>query len=271
MNPTRSLLFATAFGALAVASLAAPQSTSPKKAPATKAHPKASPSPKTTRPKTAATPRATPRPAATPTVAVPPKTLPPVMPKPEPRDPEFSLEFAMVRGPKDAPITVMEYADFMCPGCQQVSGALKSYSKDVADIKIHFRNFPLEQTCNPNVYRTIHNGACTLALGGFCAAEQGLFWQYHDRVFSRSWEVATEKDALDIAEAVGIDRSKFQNCLYSSSAKSKLALDIKEGFEARVQVTPTLFVNGKKLLTTSEFGPAVDEERKKLAGASPKQ
>ena len=175
-----------------------------------------------------------------------------------------------VKGPADAPIRVLEFADFMCPGCQAASQALKSYfaQQTRGDLNLTFKNFPLEKTCNPSMFRTIHNGACELALGSICAAEQGLFWPYHDRIFSRSWEQATRADVLEHAGAAGLDKIKLEACMNSSAANSKLALQIKEGVEAQVQVTPTLLVNGRKLVATSQFASAVEEERKKLAESS---
>ena len=64
-----------------------------------------------------------------------------------------------------------------------------------------------------------------------------------------------------------MNKAKLEACLASPEAKSKLALQIKEGFETVVQVTPTLVVNGKKLNATNEFSSAIEAERKKLAAA----
>lgn len=173
----------------------------------------------------------------------------------------------MTKGPKDAPITVVKFADYMCGGCQAAAGALTAFMKQNADIRVHFRNFPLEATCNPGVGRTIHPGACALALGGFCAAEQNVFWPYHDRVFSRGWSRATDADVIEVGVAAGADRARFTACLASPAAKSKLALDVQAGVEVGVRVTPTLIVNGRKLNDTTDFMPAIEAERRKLAGA----
>ncbi|MEO5762327.1 MAG: thioredoxin domain-containing protein [Vicinamibacteria bacterium] len=171
-----------------------------------------------------------------------------------------------VKGLADAPIKVTEFADFMCPGCQAASMALRSfYEKQGADINLTFKNFPLEQSCNPGIGRTVHNGACELALGSVCASELGMFWAYHDRIFSRSWEQATRQDVLDNGLAIGLNKAKFETCLASPDAKSKLAIQVKEGFEANVNLTPTLLVNGKKLSNINQFATVIDEERKKLA------
>lgn len=175
-----------------------------------------------------------------------------------------------VKGPADAPIKVVEFADFMCPGCQAASGALRSYfAQQGSDINLTFKNFPLEKTCNPGIGQSIHTGSCELALGAICASELGMFWDYHDRIFSRAWEVATRQDVIDNGVAVGMNKAKLEACLASPEAKSKLAIQVKEGFETMVQVTPTLVVNGRKLSATNQFASAVEEERKKLAAAAP--
>jgi len=177
---------------------------------------------------------------------------------------------ANVKGPANAPIKVVEFADFMCPGCQAASRALREYfAQQGDDINLTFKNFPLEKACNPGIGQTVHNGACELALGSICAAELGMFWPYHDRIFSRSWEVASRQDVIDNGVAVGMDKMKFAACLASPAASSKLAVQVKEGFEVKVEVTPTLVVNGRKLAATNQFSSAIEEERKKLAGAAP--
>lgn len=171
-----------------------------------------------------------------------------------------------VKGPADAPIKVVEFADFMCPGCQAASGALRAYfAQQGPDINLTFKNFPLELTCNPGIGRTAHTGSCELALGAICASELGVFWLYHDRVFSRAWVVATHQDVIDNGVAVGMNKAKLEACLASSEARSKLAIQIKEAFETVVQVTPTLVINGKKLEATNQFANAVEQERRRLA------
>ena len=79
-----------------------------------------------------------------------------------------------LKGPADAPIKVVEFADFMCPGCRAASGALHEYfAQQGGDINLTFKNFPLEKTCNPGIGQSIHNGSCELALGAICASELG--------------------------------------------------------------------------------------------------
>lgn len=177
-----------------------------------------------------------------------------------------------VKGAASAPIKVVEFADFMCPACQSASVALRSFmaAPENADVNLTFKNFPLDLSCNPNVGRTVHNGACELALGAICASDLGGFWPYHDRIFSRSWELATRQDVIDNGAAAGIDKAKFTACLASNEAMSKLKIQIKEAMEVDVRQTPTLVINGKKLPELNRFVSTIQEERKKATAPGTK-
>jgi protein-disulfide isomerase len=116
-------------------------------------------------------------------------------------------------------------------------------------VKIHYKHFPLDVTCNIQVGRTVHGGACDLARGGICAADSGRFWEYHDKVFARPWEsaLATREDVLRIGDSVGLDRARFGACLDSAPTRGRLAADIEEGWRIGVESTPTIVLNGRKL------------------------
>ena len=207
-----------------------------------------------------------PQPVTTPKGAVKPVAPLAARPTTGPTTEEEQKYKTNVKGPADAPIKVVEFADFMCGGCQAASHALRAYfAQQGPDINLTFKNFPLEQTCNPGIGRTVHSGACELALGSICASELGMFWPYHDRIFARAWERATREDVVTNGVAVGMNKAKLEACLASPEAQSKLAIQVKEGFEANVKITPTLIVNGKTLEATNQFANAVEEARKKLA------
>ena len=97
-----------------------------------------------------------------------------------------------------------------------------------------------------------------------CAADQGKFWEYHDKVFARTWAKATREDVLGIGTSVGLDRANLNTCMDAASTKGRLTKDIEEGWRVGVGSTPTLFVNGRKLKSPSVFLLAVEEERKRL-------
>ena len=81
------------------------------------------------------------------------------------------------KGAANAPIKVVEYSDFLCPYCQAFAKAITAYvPKSRGRVAVYFKNYPLDQACQSGLKRTVHPGACKLALGGICAQKQGRFW-----------------------------------------------------------------------------------------------
>ena len=183
---------------------------------------------------------------------------------------DLDLSRAPVKGASKAPIGVVTYSDFMCPFCRDLALALQRYVPGSGDqLKVYYKNFPLELSCNPQVGRTVHQGACDLAKGGICASESGRFWEYHDKVFAQTWERASREDVLRIGESVGLERAKFGACIDAAATKGRLAAEVAEGQRVGVQSTPTMMINGRKLPSVNVFLLAIEEERKRLKLTAP--
>ena len=131
-------------------------------------------------------------------------------------------------------------------------------------MRTYYKHFPLDMTCNSGIGRTVHQGACELSKGAICAANNGRFWEYHDKVFSRTWDQATRDDVLGIGEAAGLSRAALTACLDSAATRGRLTADIEEGIRVGVASTPTILINGRKLHSANTFFLALDEERKRL-------
>jgi protein-disulfide isomerase len=112
--------------------------------------------------------------------------------------------------------------------------------------------------------RTVHEGACELALGGVCAEEQGKFWPYHDRIFQSPPSNPSAEDVVRIATEAGLDGNSLRQCLSSPSARSRLDRDLAEGKRLQVNATPTVFVNGKRLEQIGAFMKAIESEANRL-------
>jgi predicted DsbA family dithiol-disulfide isomerase len=143
-----------------------------------------------------------------------------------------------LRGPADAPVTVVEFSDFNCPFCQSVNATLEALRERYpTQVRIVFRHFPLDQ---------LHPRARPIAEASVCAEEQGRFWEFHDRVFADG--AALADDAIRAtAEASGLDLSAFEACLAAGRAKATVERDVEAGQAAGVTGTPAFFVNGIRL------------------------
>jgi protein-disulfide isomerase len=157
------------------------------------------------------------------------------------------------KGPANAPIELIEFADFQCPYCLAVSPTLKKVLDTYGDrIRFVYRNFPLDN----------HPNAVPAAEAAQCANEQGQFWPYHDRLFGTPGKLS-DAELKQTAAALGLDPTRFNKCLDQHKYRSIVDADRKAGTEAGVTGTPAFFINGR-LLSGAEpfdaFKHVIDEE-----------
>jgi protein-disulfide isomerase len=145
--------------------------------------------------------------------------------------------------PVDAPIELIEFSDFQCPFCLRAHPIVNRVLSTYGD-RIHFvyRNFPL-----PN-----HPNARPAAEAAQCAAEQGKFWEYHDRLFGDPSKLS-EADLKHTAAELGLDSSRFDACVDSRKYQAKVDADIRAGSDAGVSGTPSFFINGRMLTGAQPF------------------
>jgi protein-disulfide isomerase/uncharacterized membrane protein len=174
----------------------------------------------------------------------------------------LDLKDTPAKGAQGAPVQVVEFSDFLCPFCRNLARALHDFLPQSGDrVQIFYKNYPLEQACNPKLPHTAHVGACVLALGAICAQDQGKFWAYHDRAFAgAAGEKPKAEDVVRIAGEAGLDGAALGACLAAPRTKERLTAQIEEARQLGVQATPTLFVNGRKLPRINDFLQVVDKE-----------
>jgi protein-disulfide isomerase/uncharacterized membrane protein len=169
------------------------------------------------------------------------------------------------KGPADAPVRVVEFSDFLCPYCRQLAGGFAGFMPQSANrVALYFKNYPLDQSCNPNLKATIHPGACALALGAICANDQGKFWPYHDKVYASPPPNPSVKDVARLAGEAGLNAAALDGCMLSAKAREKLGAQIAEAHGAGVSATPTVFINGRQLPRINDFIQMVDKESARL-------
>ncbi len=161
-----------------------------------------------------------------------------------------------IRGPKDAPVTLVEFSDFQCPFCAQttplVEQVLAAYPKQVRFV---YKQFPLEQ---------IHQHALAAAKASIAARNQGKFWEMHDELFKISREL-TPENIRATAQRIGLDLKKLDADLASPATEKAVRDDLALGRSADVQGTPTMFINGKRVMNRSfeAMKAMIDDELKK--------
>ncbi len=148
-----------------------------------------------------------------------------------------------VKGNPDAKVVITEYADFQCPACGQMEPVLKEVMDKYGDqIKLEFKHFPLI---------AIHPFALPAARASEAAAQQGKFWEMHDKLFEEQtvWSKGGNADAFFIkyAEDLGLDVSTFRRHLSSSVINDAINDSFKEAQDLGLTGTPSLFLNGERM------------------------
>ena len=155
-------------------------------------------------------------------------------------------------GPKDAPVTIIEFSDFQCPYCKKVQPALKQLMHEYqGSVKLVFRDFPL---------RNIHPQAQKAAEAAQCAAEQQQFWPFHDKLFAAA-ELQPE-NLKQYAQELGLNTAQFNTCLDAGKYAEEVEHDLQDGLNAGVNATPSFFVNGQPVsgaVAYEQFKEAVED------------
>jgi len=153
----------------------------------------------------------------------------------EPPRVKVSFDATRIRGNPKAKVMIVEFSDFQCPYCRQVTTTLKNVlAKHPDQVALAFRDFPLQ---------AIHPQAQGAAEASRCALEQGKFWEYHDLLFSD--QAGLEKTGLlASAKKLQLDEKQFDTCLSSGKFKAQIDQDTQDGRHAGVTGTPGFFING---------------------------
>jgi rhodanese-related sulfurtransferase len=153
-----------------------------------------------------------------------------------------------------APLTLVEFGDFECPACRLSEEAARQIRAQYADrIRFVFRQFPLSK---------IHPQAEKAAEASECAAEQGKFWEGLEKLYAEQADLS--EDALKrYARELGLDQSRFNQCLDSGETAWRVNQDLADGHALGVPGTPTFFIGQKMIvrpLDFATFSQLVDQE-----------
>jgi len=150
-------------------------------------------------------------------------------------------------GDTQARVTVVEFSDFECAHCLKFHEAVERVMRGSGDdVRVVFRHFPLDASCNPKVPSRVHQQACLAADAAECAAEQGKFWEYHNVLFDNQQELGREF-LIAYAERLGLDGQRFATCLGSNETRARVERDARLGAELGIDSTPTVFINGRMI------------------------
>lgn len=150
----------------------------------------------------------------------------------EPVDPQRDH----IRGPADAPVTLLEYGDLECPYCGQAEQTVRELLAEIGDLRYVWRHLPLTD---------VHPHAQLAAEAAEAAGRQGAFWPMHDRLLAEQDDL-TGKALVQHAKALGLDVARFTEDLTSHRMAKRVEVDVESADGSGVTGTPTFFVNGQR-------------------------
>ena len=181
-------------------------------------------------------------------------TAEPIVDLAEPVDPDRDH----VRGPADAPVTVVEYGDFECPYCGQAEPVVRELLSDFGDVRYVWRHLPLTD---------VHPRAQAAAEAAEAAAEQGKFWEMHDLLLEHQ-DALRVSDLTRHAEELGLDVERFQEDLGRRTGAAHIEEDVDSADLSGVSGTPTFFINGRRHYGAYDIDTLSDEVRAARARAA---
>ena len=151
------------------------------------------------------------------------------------------------KGPKDAKVTVVEFADFQCGYCKKLFYSLTPLKEKYKDEgRFVFKHFPMSTSCNDSIKNNRHRYACGAAFAAECARRQGRFWPMHDLMFKNQHKLKP-KDLRYYAGESGLDLTAFDQCLSDPSTLQHIKDDVAMAADIEISGTPRTYVNGRYL------------------------
>jgi Na+/H+ antiporter NhaA len=141
-----------------------------------------------------------------------------------------------IRGPVEAPVTLVEYGDFECPYCGRAESIIRELLADFGDLRYVWRHLPLND---------VHSHAQLAAEASEAAAAQGQFWEMYDMLLSHQ-DALGVRDLIRYAEELGLDVDRFRGYLRKSKGAGRIAEDVDSADVSNVSGTPTFFINGRR-------------------------
>lgn len=168
------------------------------------------------------------------------------------RTPTGFSEEGLIMGDPAAKMTIVEFADFLCPHCKHAAAPLHNFTKTRPSVRLIFKPFPLDGTCNPAITHKGDGTRCVLTAAVLCAeklAQKG--WEVHDWVFARQESFFSTVNVDGFSNVMntnfGLDTAAMKACMTSEQTNSLIGRMAAEGKNANIEGTPTIFVNNKKL------------------------
>src|SRR5580765_5363801 len=146
------------------------------------------------------------------------------------------------RGPKEAPVTIVEFGDLQCPACKAAQPTIEALVAAEPQARFVFQNFPLE----------MHNWAAKGAAYADCVgrASNDAFWKFVAKTYETQSDITAEnadEKLTAIADGAGVKGAEIAACAVKPEIKAHINASVALGKSVDVTGTPTLYINGRKI------------------------
>ena len=169
-----------------------------------------------------------------------------------------------IAGNPHGKVFLVEFSDFVCPHCYELQPVLKRLLAEYPDLYVIYKDFPV-----------LGDLSELGAEAAECAGDQGKFWEYADLLYANreKWYTNVNNDPhrnigpplLQFAEEIHLDTEKFKPCLKNRVKTAVVKANMEEGNAWLVDSTPTVLLNGKKIMASNHYDYLKSQIDKELA------
>lgn len=171
-------------------------------------------------------------------------------------------------GTPGALVDIVVFSDFECPHCKVAAHLLERLVREFPEhVSVTYKNFPLDESCNPAVTRPLHKFSCLASVYARCAGMQSpaLFWKMHDVLFED--QEFSGRDMENVVLESGVFVPEFNQCIKSGEVLERVRQDAIEGQGLSLTSTPSIFINGK-IIKTRIYNELREVVKKIISGES---
>ena len=173
----------------------------------------------------------------------------------------FNQSHLLRKGPIDAKMKLVEFADFLCPHCKNKHKDVKRFLETHPDVSFQLYLYPLDQACNPQIKFSAGGVSCDVSKILICGVQQNKGLELLESLFEKQEEWASSKGNKDkfkkltqeIIETNNLNEAKLTECLQDKNTTARLKQSVETGMRSKIIGTPTFYINGKLLRNGSSL------------------
>ena len=156
-----------------------------------------------------------------------------------------------ILGNQNGDVVIELYSDYVCPLCYINNIMLHQAAKEYGNLKVIHHNYPFDKECNKYIDINMHPNACFMSKAAFAAGNQGNYWEMSSLLYEN--QPKNTEELLKLVKQLNFNESKFMRDFESKETFNKLEKEIDDGVELGIDSTPTMYINGEKVVGVKPY------------------